>query len=100
MQINNIQKNKVTKLSEEELELEEELKKGEWKTSNETEKNKIIKAAKNWKRSKRINIRVTDDILIRLKDFAHNEGIPYQTLIYSILYKFAYGRLIDHKIHQ
>ncbi len=45
------------------------------------------------KKDKRINIRLSERDLISLKKRAAREGIPYQTLIGSILHKYASGLL-------
>jgi len=43
----------------------------------------------------RINLRINNDILEHLKLRAEKEGIPYQTLINQILFKFSVGQLQD-----
>jgi predicted DNA binding CopG/RHH family protein len=50
-------------------------------------------AAKNTKRKKSVTIRIPDDIVSFMKIRALEEGIPYQTLVNSILHKYATGRL-------
>ena len=40
----------------------------------------------------RINIRISNGDLERLKQKAAHEGLPYQTLIASILHKYVAGR--------
>lgn len=40
-------------------------------------------------KKKNINIRITERVLARLKAKAIQEGIPYQTLVSSILHKFV-----------
>jgi predicted DNA binding CopG/RHH family protein len=53
-------------------------------------------AAKNaLKKDKRINIRLTSRDLLELKLKAVEEGIPYQTLVSSILHKYLNGRLVE-----
>ena len=44
-------------------------------------------------KEKRISIRVFASDLERLKEIANEEGLPYQTLVTSILHKFSTGRL-------
>jgi len=52
--------------------------------------------AKNtMKMNKKINIRIADNDLSALKRRAAREGIPYQTLIRSVLHKYASGFLKD-----
>ena len=47
------------------------------------------------KKNQKINIRIADNDLSALKRRAAREGIPYQTLIRSILHKYASGFLKD-----
>ena len=49
------------------------------------------------KKDKRVNIRMTKRDLVFFKKAAIEEGLPYQTLISSILHKYINGRLVDHK---
>ena len=44
-------------------------------------------------KNKRINIRLSEKDLVQLKRRAVAEGIPYQTLITSVLHKFISGTL-------
>ncbi len=48
-------------------------------------------AANSLHKDRRINIRIANNDLNRLKQKAAYEGIPYQTLIASILHKYAAG---------
>jgi len=58
----------------------------------ESEKADALLAAKNFlKKSQRINIRMNEFDLNHIKRRAAQEGIPYQTLISSILHKYAAG---------
>jgi predicted DNA binding CopG/RHH family protein len=49
------------------------------------------------RKTRNINIRISEYDLDRLKQRAEEEGIPYQTLISSILHKFVSDRLVDEK---
>lgn len=50
------------------------------------------KAATNYlRKDARINIRLSSVDLLRIKEIAAAEGLPYQTLIASILHKYAAG---------
>jgi predicted DNA binding CopG/RHH family protein len=46
-------------------------------------------------KDRRLNIRLSAPILEGLRARAAEEGLPYQTLIASVLHKFVTGRLID-----
>ena len=48
------------------------------------------------KMNQKINIRIANNDLSALKRRAAREGIPYQTLIRSILHKYACGFLKDN----
>ncbi|MEJ2749394.1 MAG: antitoxin [Anaerolineae bacterium] len=50
-------------------------------------------AADTFKKNKRINIRISSRDLDALRKRALREGIPYQTLVTSILHKYVDGRL-------
>jgi len=46
-------------------------------------------------KNKRVNIRISSQDLEGLKAKAAEEGVPYQTLMASVLHKFVSGRLVD-----
>ena len=50
-------------------------------------------AAETFQKDARINIRISSKDLRELQKRAIEEGLPYQTLIASVLHKFAEGRL-------
>ena len=50
-------------------------------------------ARNTMKKSRKINIRISDNDLSALQRRAAREGIPYQTLVGSVLHKFASGLL-------
>jgi predicted DNA binding CopG/RHH family protein len=52
-------------------------------------------AANTLKKNRKINIRISENDLSALKRRATREGIPYQTLIGSVLHKYASGFLKD-----
>jgi predicted DNA binding CopG/RHH family protein len=88
------------KLSKEEKELMDSVDRGEWKriSNFEKEKKKAMLAARaTLKKNKRVNIRISQTDLEYLQRRAFEEGIPYQTLMTSVLHKFAHGRLSDKK---
>jgi len=49
------------------------------------------------KKSRNINIRIAESDLIRLKHRSQAEGLPYQTLITSVLHKYLNDRLVDEE---
>ena len=77
---------------EDELEILEAYHKGELQTGPAS--NEIIAAAQaTLKKNKNINIRINENDLTSIKIMAAREGIPYQTLIGSILHKYTAGIL-------
>ena len=48
-------------------------------------------------KNKRVNIRISSRDLEGLQAKAAEEGVPYQTLMASVLHKFVSGRLVDTK---
>lgn len=76
----------------------ESFENGEWKSvpDFENDKKKYIQYARNTiLKNKRINIRISERDLTRLKSKSVEEGLPYQTLISSILHKYISGKLVE-----
>ena len=86
------------KLDKEEKELFDSYEKGEWKSvknlKEEIEKHRGY-ARQTLKKDKRVNIRISSMVLDELQTRAVEDGMPYQTLISSILHRFVTGRLIE-----
>ena len=83
-------------LSSEEREILEAFEKGKLKRSKKaanTQKRHQEYAEAMFKKDARINIRLSSKDLRGLQKRALEEGIPYQTLIASILHKYVEGRL-------
>jgi predicted DNA binding CopG/RHH family protein len=83
-----------------ELELMKSIETEGWVSVNnlEEEINKAKKAAEaTLKKSERMNIRISPNDLRRLKIKAMEEGMPYQTLVASILHKYLIGRLQEQR---
>ena len=49
------------------------------------------------RKTRNVNIRISESVLEQLKRRSQEEGIPYQTLISSILHKFVTDQLVDEK---
>ena len=88
------------KMSKEEKSILESVEKGKWKSVRGA-KGKIKKyqeyAKATFRKDKRVNIRISEKDLVGLQKKAVEEGLPYQTMISSILHKFISGRLIEKK---
>ena len=86
----------MSKLSQEEREILSAFETGKLKRSKGSEKIKKqheAYAEAMFKKDARINIRLSSNDLRRLQKKALAEGIPYQTLVSSILHKYVEGRL-------
>jgi predicted DNA binding CopG/RHH family protein len=53
-------------------------------------------ASATFLKEKRVNIRLSTPDLMDIQARALEEGMPYQTLIASILHKFVAGRLVEN----
>jgi predicted DNA binding CopG/RHH family protein len=48
-----------------------------------------------FRKDRRVNIRISNRDIQALQEIAIDEGIPYQTLMASILHKYVNGRLVE-----
>jgi len=85
-------------LTKEEKDLLDSYENGEWISVSASEDASRYKmAAKNtFKKNKRVNIRISETDLELLQEKALIEGLPYQTLMTSILHKYVTGRFNNH----
>ena len=88
------------RLDREEVELLDSYEAGEWRTIEgwkaEAERYQAYARAA-FKKDKRVNIRISSRDLDEIKKRAIEEGLPYQTLIASVLHKYVSGRLVDRR---
>ncbi len=86
------------KLDIEEKDILDSYERGEWKSVKNLEK-EIERhrgyARQTLKKDKRVNIRISSMVLDEIQTRAIEDGMPYQTLISSILHRFVTGRLIE-----
>ena len=89
-----IKKQKIMLFDDYENEILEAYENGKLEPSHS--KTDFQSIAKNtMKKNRKINIRISDNDLSALQRRAAREGIPYQTLIGSVLHKYASGFLKD-----
>ena len=89
---------KISKLDAEEKEVLEAFEAGKLKKSKNSKqqiKQHMEVAEATFKKDARINIRLSSRDLRSLQAKALMEGMPYQTLVSSILHKFIDGQLVD-----
>jgi len=70
------------------------------KFESDTENIKQLKSiAKNYvkKHETKMNIRISEDELEKIKQRAEHEGLKYQTFIKSVLHKYITGQLVEDK---
>jgi len=88
---------KIT-LDKEEQELVSSFERGEWKPvrnqAREIARHKTY-AANTQRKDRRVNIRLSSKDLEEIQAIAVQQGMPYQTLMASVLHRFAAGSLID-----
>jgi predicted DNA binding CopG/RHH family protein len=86
------------KLNKEEKELLKSIENGEWRQipnfKKETKRYQES-ARETLRKNKRVNIRMTERDLVRIQKKAIEEGLPYQTLISSVLHKYINGRMVE-----
>ena len=90
--------NKVKYLDKEEQGLIESLERDGWEPVKDIEnwKTLLSKTATNTlTKDQRMNIRITKNDLDSIKLKAMEEGLPYQTLVASIIHKYIIGRLTE-----
>lgn len=88
---------KEPKLEKSEKELLAAYEAGEFKSVLTPARKKLIKRVAEFsiKKDKRINIRISGRDLDAIQRRALEEGIPYQTLVSSVLHKYVSGSLHD-----
>ena len=85
-------------LSREEIDILEQFERGEFRSVPEVEREmqRAREAARNtFNKTKRVNLRVTERDFNLAHARAREEGIPYQTLLSSVIHKYLSGRLIE-----
>jgi len=88
------------KLTKEEKEILDSVENGDWERVSEFSSKavEIREAARStMKKDKRVNIRMTERDFVHIQKTALHEGLPYQTLISSILHKYLNGRLVEKR---
>lgn len=91
---------KTPKVDKEEQELLASVEAGEWQSvpNLEEEIRRHREYARNTlRKDRRVNIRISSRDLDDIQALAVEEGIPYQTLMASVLHKYVSGRLIERR---
>ncbi len=84
------------KLDADEKAILDSVERGEWRSTRggKRERSRFAGYAKaTFRKDRRLNIRISSKDLEAIQKRALAEGLPYQTLIASLLHKYAAGRL-------
>jgi len=86
------------KLDADEKELLDSVERGEWKSAGgKRDRSRYSRYAKaTFRKDRRLNIRLSSKDLEAIQKRALAEGLPYQTLISSLLHKYVAGRLKEN----
>ena len=87
----------VTRKTTEESRLLQAFESGDFRParSRRVRVRQLKQAARATLKDRRLNIRLSAPVLEGLRARAAEEGLPYQTLIASVLHKFVTGRLVE-----
>ena len=88
------------RLNAEEREILEKFERDELPRASGADREMTIapQAARNtFKKTRRVNLRVTERDFNRAHARAREEGIPYQTLLSSVIHKYLSGRLTEKR---
>ena len=89
---------KKAKLDKEEQDILDSFERGEWKrvANRRREIARHVAYAKNTlAKDRRVNIRISSKDLEELQVIAIEDGMPYQTLMASVLHRFVAGRFVE-----
>lgn len=86
---------KHIKLTKEEQQIEDDMEKFVPLSGEEQEE--LMEAIERARKTANISIRLSADDLHRIKNIAKKDGLPYQTLIGSIIHKYSTNQLIDQQ---
>ena len=90
----------MARLDQEETDVLESFERDEWKPVADREAELVRYrqyAYATFKKDMRVNIRLSRKDLEALQARASEEGIPYQTMMASILHKFITGRFVEKR---
>lgn len=87
-------------LSEEEREILDSFERGELTTAPDAEREMMAAreaARKTFNKTRHVHLRVTERDFNMAHSRAREEGMPYQTLLSSVIHKYLSGRLVEKK---
>jgi len=87
-----------SKINKAEQDLLESFERGEWDSVKNIAEERLRfqqYADATFRKDSRVNIRISARDLDQIRKKAMEEGLPYQTLIASVLHKYISGRLVE-----
>ena len=81
------------RLDDEEQQIEDSA--DEFVPVSQEERARVERILARSRKTKNINIRLSEGDLAMIRSRAQREGVPYQTLVSSVLHKFVTGQLVD-----
>ena len=82
-------------LDEYEQQIEDEI--DQYVPADEEMQERVRRIAEESRKRKNVNIRISELDLAQIRERASREGIPYQTLIASVLHKYVTDKLVDEQ---
>ncbi|MBI2411508.1 MAG: hypothetical protein HYV32_06480 [Candidatus Kerfeldbacteria bacterium] len=87
---------KYYELNKNEEQTLKEYEKGQFKAvknSQSARKEYTLLAKQSFEKTRNVNIRITQGDLLKVKSLAAQKGIPYQTLITSLIHQYSTGKM-------
>jgi predicted DNA binding CopG/RHH family protein len=85
----------IFELDEEEQQIENEI--DQYVPADEKTEATVRRIAQESRKRKNVNIRISERDLSQIRERASREGVPYQTLITSVLHKYVTDQLYDER---
>ena len=76
---------------------EKEIEDSSFQPVSDSKRRKIESIIDKTKKTKNINIRINEFDLEKIRERSQQEGLPYQTLIASIIHKYVTNQLVDER---
>ena len=85
----------IFELDEEERQIENEI--DQYVPADEKTEATVRRIAQESRKRKNVNIRISERDLSQIRERASRDGVPYQTLITSVLHKYVTDQLYDER---
>lgn len=86
----------MSKLDSQERAILSDFEKGELQSVDSPSHDDLKEAASNtFKQDQQVSIHLSENDLELIQERASQEGVPYETLMSSVLHKFVNGRLVE-----